>query len=76
MQVGTDIPVRGGVEIPMALAPVASENHAGHLARSQFVDRTTRDGDLLVPGAQFPPQVCDPSHFTLPIAPRAPSSKH
>jgi len=53
----------------MALAPVASENHAGHLARSQFVDRTTRDGDLLVPGAQFPPQVCDPSHFTLPIAP-------
>ncbi len=51
----------------MALAPVASENHAGHLARSQFVDRTTRDGDLLVPGAQFPPQVCDPSHFTLQL---------
>lgn len=46
----------------MLAAFAAPEDDTGRLARGQFVLRSVRDGDLLVPRAQLPPQVSGPPH--------------
>src|SRR5579864_9076474 len=57
-----NVPPGGGIEISMRPAFVAAEDDAGHLACGQFMYRSVHDRDLLVSGAQFPPQVSGPPH--------------